>query len=105
MPAPRRPLKPERSILKHAPLLMFFLVLAFCAFPRQAAAGQNSAAPEASRARKESAAPGKTLWLIPHTHWEGAVFKTRSDNTFQFDLSPYEIKTFKLKLQPNAARK
>lgn len=28
-----------------------------------------------------------------------------SDNTFQFDLRPYEIKTFKLKLQPYAARK
>ena len=20
-----------------------------------------------------------TLWLIPHTHWEGAVFKTREE--------------------------
>ncbi|MEW5976472.1 MAG: glycoside hydrolase family 38 C-terminal domain-containing protein [Acidobacteriota bacterium] len=25
------------------------------------------------------AAPQETLWLVPHTHWEGAVFKTREE--------------------------
>src|SRR2546423_7072041 len=24
-------------------------------------------------------APAQTLWVIPHTHWEGAVFKTREE--------------------------
>jgi alpha-mannosidase len=69
MPARGRTHKPERSIFNNAPLLLsiLILVLAFLAFPRQAAAGQNSAA------------PSKTLWLIPHTHWEGAVFKTREE--------------------------
>ncbi len=26
-----------------------------------------------------NAAPRQTLWVIPHTHWEGAVFKTREE--------------------------
>jgi alpha-mannosidase len=29
--------------------------------------------------RKGSAERGATLWVIPHTHWEGAVFKTREE--------------------------
>jgi alpha-mannosidase len=35
--------------------------------------GQNP--PEASK----NAPAQKTLWIIPHTHWEGAVFKTREE--------------------------
>ncbi|MGP0070264.1 MAG: alpha-mannosidase [Isosphaeraceae bacterium] len=33
-----------------------------------------------SRAQAPGAAnPKETLWIIPHTHWEGAVFKTREE--------------------------
>jgi hypothetical protein len=28
---------------------------------------------------QEQPAPKDTLWLVPHTHWEGAVFKTREE--------------------------
>ena len=39
----------------------------------QAGPGQNpSADPQKASAQQ-------TLWLIPHTHWEGAVFKTREE--------------------------
>ena len=31
------------------------------------------------RAQKQEAPSRDTLWLIPHTHWEGAVFKTREE--------------------------
>jgi len=30
-------------------------------------------------AQQNVAAPKDTLWLVPHTHWEGAVFKTREE--------------------------
>src|SRR5215469_9785723 len=29
--------------------------------------------------RDARAEPAETLWVIPHTHWEGAVFKTREE--------------------------
>lgn len=32
-----------------------------------------------SNAQERATAPKDTLWLIPHTHWEGAVFKTREE--------------------------
>jgi alpha-mannosidase len=39
----------------------------------QARSAQNSSAAERSSPSQQ------TLWLIPHTHWEGAVFKTREE--------------------------
>ena len=33
---------------------------------------------ENSPATPSSASP-QTFWIIPHTHWEGAVFKTREE--------------------------
>ncbi len=39
-----------------------------------------SARPESSGQKPSASAQGKeTLWIIPHTHWEGAVFKTREE--------------------------
>ena len=32
-----------------------------------------------SRAEEPSAPKKETFWVIPHTHWEGAVFKTREE--------------------------
>ncbi len=32
-----------------------------------------------SRAQEPSAPKKETFWVIPHTHWEGAVFKTREE--------------------------
>ena len=31
------------------------------------------------RAAEATTQPTDTLWVIPHTHWEGAVFKTREE--------------------------
>ncbi len=31
------------------------------------------------RAQEPAATPKETFWVIPHTHWEGAVFKTREE--------------------------
>src|SRR5258705_5282482 len=47
-------------------LRIFALFLAFFSFPF----AQSALADSATNA---------TLWLIPHTHWEGAVFKTREE--------------------------
>jgi len=63
--------------------LLFCLVLSqplLCAAQRGASARavRLPAAGEAGRALPEpSATPA--LWIIPHTHWEGAVFKTREE--------------------------
>ena len=34
---------------------------------------------QAERGGAGAAEPKGTFWLIPHTHWEGAVFKTREE--------------------------
>lgn len=34
---------------------------------------------EALRSGSAADGPSGTLWIIPHTHWEGAVFKTREE--------------------------
>lgn len=55
-----------------APLLIgLFLFRLLTGEPAVAQAG------EAQKTPPESNQP--TLWLIPHTHWEGAVFKTREE--------------------------
>jgi alpha-mannosidase len=46
-----------------------YLLVACCHLPFAA----TSSADEPANARKP------TLWVIPHTHWEGAVFKTREE--------------------------
>ena len=35
--------------------------------------------PSCPAADTEGSSPKATFWLIPHTHWEGAVFKTREE--------------------------
>jgi alpha-mannosidase len=35
--------------------------------------------PGAARGEDPAAKPQGVLWVIPHTHWEGAVFKTREE--------------------------
>jgi alpha-mannosidase len=46
-------------------------------------AGASPAAPSWGLGEMQQAEPGPsstpTLWVIPHTHWEGAVFKTREE--------------------------
>lgn len=56
-----------RKALSHAALLGLMACIALSDVP---ALGEDSSPPS-------SAAP--TLWIIPHTHWEGAVFKTREE--------------------------
>ncbi len=64
MPAPQR---------AAAGLYSWFLLAILAVFPSPARAQQTKpAAPEPREAVN-------TLWLIPHTHWEGAVFKTREE--------------------------
>jgi alpha-mannosidase len=41
--------------------------------------GLMGAAIGATSAPASAAGPKDTFWLIPHTHWEGAVFKTREE--------------------------
>jgi alpha-mannosidase len=59
--------------------LVFAVLAGWCFFiclpttPAQAWPGQNTPAAQ------QNAPPHKTLWIIPHTHWEGAVFKTREE--------------------------
>jgi alpha-mannosidase len=61
-------------------LMLVFTVLAgWCFFTvmpaNRAQAGQAQNPP----ATQPNAPAEKTLWIIPHTHWEGAVFKTREE--------------------------
>lgn len=48
-------------------------IFCLCATRSQAWPAQNPPAGQ------RNAPPQKTLWIIPHTHWEGAVFKTREE--------------------------
>src|ERR1700689_2147847 len=48
-------------------LLVFAFLLSLSVFYPRAVSADDSARP-----------PG-VLWVIPHTHWEGAVFKTREE--------------------------
>ncbi len=56
-----------------AVLAVWLLLLCFPSHKTQAAPGPNP--PFA----QTSASTQQTLWIIPHTHWEGAVFKTREE--------------------------
>ena len=46
-----------------------------CLPAHQAQAGTGPNPPAA----QQNTPPQETLWIIPHTHWEGAVFKTREE--------------------------
>ena len=48
-------------------------------FVPPAAGGQSSGDPTALAKAVPDARAANTLWIIPHTHWEGAVFKTREE--------------------------
>src|SRR5437870_12683745 len=54
-------------------LLSLSLFMAVASWSRAGSPGA-----EASSGLPASAHP-PTFWLIPHTHWEGAVFKTREE--------------------------
>src|SRR5207245_9825179 len=41
--------------------------------------GAGAAASQASPQRVRGNQPQAVLWIVPHTHWEGAVFKTREE--------------------------
>lgn len=78
MPGLRRLQEPEKrnpsSELRRAALPLFCAFLVTLVSVARAA-GQNKTSPESGPQSNESA----TIWLIPHTHWEGAVFKTREE--------------------------
>ncbi len=60
------------------PFLRFLRHVSACVVVAWTAASLvfGQAAPGAG---KEPASPKDVLWIIPHTHWEGAVFKTREE--------------------------
>jgi hypothetical protein len=41
--------------------------------------GQGGSDSVASAKAVPAIATNNTFWIIPHTHWEGAVFKTREE--------------------------
>lgn len=60
------------------------VVIGMCLFVSWAAAGQtNSSQPRSAKETpttdKQATQTKDTFWVIPHTHWEGAVFKTREE--------------------------
>jgi alpha-mannosidase len=57
-----------RSLLAASKCLAFVLILLFPLLSLNGAGSDSVVAPELP-----------TFWLIPHTHWEGAVFKTREE--------------------------
>jgi alpha-mannosidase len=62
--------------------LVLAILLTLAVRPAVAAAAgiQPSGQSQANAAPSNSSpAPLQTFWLIPHTHWEGAVFKTREE--------------------------
>lgn len=65
-----------------------FLSFLFCvlisagilgAIPPFGASRRGTTAPTADTSQAQSGTSKPTLWIIPHTHWEGAVFKTREE--------------------------
>jgi alpha-mannosidase len=52
---------------------------AWCFFICMLASTAHAGPGQNPPAAQQDAAPQQTLWLIPHTHWEGAVFKTREE--------------------------
>ncbi len=54
--------------------LRAFVIGALVALPQPGAWSQTGSSDPASNFTQEP-----TFWLIPHTHWEGAVFKTREE--------------------------
>ena len=59
------------------------IVLLFLCFSvptlRTCAAFQSTKPAETTAGSKDQKESENHLWLIPHTHWEGAVFKTREE--------------------------
>ena len=68
------------SLILCAPL--FIPVVSNAREGRRAVPAREQTRNDTSRAQTPQQASGQrkgTLWLIPHTHWEGAVFKTREE--------------------------
>jgi alpha-mannosidase len=59
-------------------LSLIFLVL-ISAGILGAASRRGTTVPATDAAQVQPGASKPTLWIIPHTHWEGAVFKTREE--------------------------
>src|ERR1700722_12977390 len=59
-------------------IVLLFLCFSLPALPT-CAAFQSTKSAEATTGPKEQKESENHLWLIPHTHWEGAVFKTREE--------------------------
>ena len=70
----------ERAVLRVLSLVLYAAVVAG-AQPAALPSGPEArpALPQASPQRTSADPPKGALWIIPHTHWEGAVFKTREE--------------------------
>ena len=62
----------------HAIVLSTF-VIASATVSIRAASDPVAAPRKSATAQKETAPNRPTFWIVPHTHWEGAVFRTREE--------------------------
>lgn len=72
--------------MRHLRIVSYVVLILFiCSVSRATGSGNALPKPKpAARAGKAvparpDSSPKPTLWVIPHTHWEGAVFKTREE--------------------------
>ncbi|HMD86041.1 MAG TPA: glycoside hydrolase family 38 C-terminal domain-containing protein [Terriglobia bacterium] len=66
---------PSRQIRR----VVIRMLVSVCVCFVMQAGGSSALGQAAPGAGKEAAAQKDVLWIIPHTHWEGAVFKTREE--------------------------
>ena len=59
--------------------LVFTVLAGWCFFTLAQAQRAQAWPGQAPPATPQNGSGQKTLWIIPHTHWEGAVFKTREE--------------------------
>lgn len=60
-------------------ILLSTFVFASAGFSLRAGSDPVATREKVAVAQKETAQNRPTFWIIPHTHWEGAVFKTREE--------------------------
>ena len=60
-------------------IVLSTLVIASAGVRVRAGSDPAASAKKNAAAQKETAQDKPTFWILPHTHWEGAVFKTREE--------------------------
>ena len=60
-------------------IVLSTLVIASAGVSVRAGSDPAASTKKIAVAQKETAQDKPTFWILPHTHWEGAVFKTREE--------------------------